>query len=171
MLSISQVQTPMRPVLSARTDYSLSRLTEILSYALNLYSQPKWTLWSILVYEAHATSYHWRCFSEQPAGLHSHIIHIKIMGTLLYILNDPWCMSLMGSQPIIRHGSIHQPATLQLCGTVIFCPIAVKIQLYLTWYLYFLGKRNWIFLNKCFALFYVTISKKSSFFVNSLLKK
>ena len=33
-------------------------------------------------------------------------------------------------KPIIRHRSIHRPATLQLCGTVMFCPIAVKIHLY-----------------------------------------
>ena len=56
------------------------------------------------------------------------------------------------SLPIIRHGSIHQPATLQLCGTDIFCPIAVKMHLQITWYLFFLGKKiEFFFLNEIFC--------------------
>ena len=73
-------------------------------------------------------------------------------------------------KPIIRHGWIHQPATLQLCGTVMFCTIAVKIHLCLV---SFLLRKKIEFFPKINVLhfFYVTKSQNSSFFVNSLLKK
>ena len=66
--------------------------------------------------------------------------------------------------PIIYHGSLKGPATLQLCRTVIFCPITVRIHLLITCHLVSLlplQKITFFFKNNCLAIFYVTKSQST----------